>query len=74
MDPCCGSGSFLIKAMIQAIDDCDNSDEKNEIKQNRIFGIEYDEKAFGMSTTNMLMHGDGNSNIMKGNCFNFEEK
>ena len=27
------------------------------------------ETAFGLSTTNMLIHGDGNSNIVQGSCF-----
>ena len=40
-----------------------------EIRKKHIFGIEIDEKAFGLATTNMLIHGDGNSNIILGSCF-----
>ena len=73
MDPCCGSGSFLVRAMTQAIADCNTPEEIDNVKKNQIWGIEFDEKAFGLSTTNMLIHGDGNSNIVKGNCFSFKE-
>lgn len=69
LDPCCGSGAFLVRAMTEAIDDCANDIEKNKIKKEQIFGIEYEESAFGLATTNMLIHGDGNSNVIQGSCF-----
>ncbi|MGY5139170.1 HsdM family class I SAM-dependent methyltransferase [Mycoplasmopsis gallinarum] len=74
LDPCCGSGSFLVRAMTMALDDCNNENEKKEIKQKRIWGIEYEEGAFGLATTNMLIHGDGNSNIIQGSCFDKTEE
>ena len=52
-----------------AMDDCDTLQDKENVKSNQIYGIEYEETAFGLSTTNMLIHGDGNSNIRQGNCF-----
>tara|TARA_B100000579_G_C22835492_1_gene858478 strand:+ start:90 stop:1904 length:1815 start_codon:yes stop_codon:yes gene_type:complete len=69
IDPCAGSGSFLVRAMTEALDDCATDSEREIIKKKNIFGIEYDETAFGLSTTNMLIHSDGNSNIRQGNCF-----
>lgn len=69
LDPTCGSGAFLVRALTEALDDCDTEEEKNNVKQNQIYGIEYEETAFGLSTTNMLIHGDGNSNIVQGSCF-----
>lgn len=69
LDPCCGSGAFLVRAMTEAMADCDTEEERINVKKNQIFGIEYDETAFGLSTTNMLIHGDGNSNIIQGSCF-----
>ena len=73
LDPCCGSGAFLVRAMTEAMDDCDTKKERDEIKANHIFGIEYEDVAFGLSTTNMLIHGDGNSNIIQGSMFEKEE-
>ena len=69
LDPCCGSGAFLVRALTEAMDDCDTLEEKNRVKGEQIYGIEYDEKVFGLATTNMLIHGDGNSNIKQGSCF-----
>ncbi len=76
-DGTCGSGSFLVQAMVLELADVDRaripSDEKKEqkevVKREHIFGVEIEEKAFGLSTTNMLIHGDGNSNITKANLF-----
>lgn len=69
LDPCCGSGSFLVRAMTQALDDCATADEQEKVKKNQIFGIEFDENVYGLATTNMLIHSDGNSNIRQGSCF-----
>ncbi len=69
LDPCCGSGAFLVRALTEAMADCDTETDRTHVKKEQIFGIEYDETAFGLSTTNMLIHGDGNSNIVNGNCF-----
>lgn len=70
LDPCCGSGAFLVRAMTDAMDDCNTEDERNAVKKNQIFGIEYEDGAFGLSSTNMLIHGDGNSNIIQDSMFN----
>ena len=69
LDPCCGSGAFLVRALTEAMDDCNTELEKENVKKSQIFGIEFEETAFGLATTNMLIHGDGNSNIIQGNCF-----
>ena len=73
LDPCCGSGAFLVRAMTEAMDDCDTEEDKDRVKANHIFGIEYEDVAFGLSTTNMLIHGDGNSNIIQGSMFDNED-
>ncbi|RLA06711.1 MAG: SAM-dependent DNA methyltransferase [Gammaproteobacteria bacterium] len=72
IDPCCGSGAFLVRAMTEAMDDCANNKERQEVKTKNIFGIEYEETAFGLATANMLIHGDGNSNVMQGSCFDMK--
>lgn len=69
LDPCCGSGSFLVRAMTQALDNCATGAEQENIKKHQIFGIEFDENIYGLATTNMLIHSDGNSNIRQGSCF-----
>lgn len=69
LDPCCGSGAFLVRALTEALDDCDTEEDKDRVKKQQIYGIEYDNKCYGLSTTNMLIHGDGNSNVIQGSCF-----
>lgn len=69
LDPCCGSGAFLVRAMTDALNDCQTEAERIEVKKHHIYGIEAEEKAFGLSTTNMLIHGDGNSNVVMDSCF-----
>ena len=32
LDPCCGSGAFLVRAMVRAMNDCSNDEEKQRIK------------------------------------------
>lgn len=72
LDPTCGSGTFLVQAMTMALNMCETEAERNEIKTNQIYGIEADPNVFGLSTTNMLIHGDGNSNIRCCSCFDVE--
>lgn len=76
LDITCGSGSFLVQAMVKALADCSRGKTEAEarvlqeiVKKEHIYGIEVEEKAYGLSTTNMLIHGDGNSNIKFGSCF-----
>lgn len=79
-DGTCGSGSFLVQGMVLELVDCNHQKateaEKQEMREQvmkeHIFGVEIEEKAFGLSTTNMLIHGDGNSNIKKANLFDSE--
>ena len=80
MDITCGSGSFLVQAMVKELADCgrDTTEAQKKslqklVKEKHIFGIENEEKAYGLATTNMLIHGDGNSNIIYESCFDSEK-
>ena len=80
-DGTCGSGSFLVQAMVLELIDCNRQKateaEKAKMREKvakcNIYGVELEEKAFGLSTTNMLIHGDGNSNIKHANLFDCEK-
>lgn len=79
LDATCGSGSFLVQAMVKELADCKRGKREDEanylirkVKEEHIYGIEVEEKAYGLSTTNMLIHGDGNSNIKFGSCFDLK--
>lgn len=47
----------------------DTEEEREEVKRNQIFGIEYEDGAFGISSTNMLTYGYGNSNVIQASMF-----
>ena len=34
LDPCCGSGAFLVRAMTDAMDDCETEEDREEVKKN----------------------------------------
>ncbi|MBR0288903.1 MAG: N-6 DNA methylase, partial [Selenomonadaceae bacterium] len=70
-DPCCGTGSFLIAAMSHMLKDADDYQRKN-IKQKQIHGIEAREDMFSIATTNMILRGDGQSNLLCGDFFAHE--
>ena len=63
-DPCCGTGGFLITAMHKMLDQADKS-EADKIKKDRIHGIEIRPDMFSIATTNMILRGDGKSNLLK---------
>lgn len=70
LDPACGSGAFLISAMNEMIDQANRDDKKiKHIKQHQLLGIEMQEKMFTVATTNMILRGDGKSNLQLADMF-----
>lgn len=63
-DPCCGTGGFLIAAMHRMLEQA-KPKEVETIKRERIHGIEIREDMFSIATTNMILRGDGKSNLIK---------
>lgn len=70
LDPCCGTGGFLIAAMANMLDKCDSKEQSREIRRNQLFGIEEQSNMFTIATTNMILRGDGKSNLVAGDFFN----
>lgn len=64
-DPTCGTGGFLIAAMHRMLEMVDSDEEKEKIKHERIHGVEIREDMFAVATTNMILRGDGKSNLLK---------
>lgn len=63
-DPCCGTGGFLIAAMHNMFKKATPKEKKN-IRENSLHGIETREDMFTIATTNMILRGDGKSNLLK---------
>lgn len=62
-DPCCGTGGFLIAGMYHMLNKAEPSQYAN-IKQNQIHGVEVRDDMFSIATTNMILRGDGKSNLI----------
>ncbi len=72
LDPACGTGAFLISAMNRMLGQAENEAERQDIKQNRLYGIEIQQKLFTIATTNMILRGDGKSNLVRDNTLTFD--
>ena len=70
-DPCCGTGGFLIAAMHRMLEAAKSTGERDRIKQSQIHGIEVRDDMFSIATTNMILRGDGQSNLL---CADFLSK
>ena len=73
-DCCCGTAGFLISAMTRMfkqtikekglkIKDLQNDPDILNIRENQIHGIELQDYMFTIATTNMILRGDGKSNL-----------
>lgn len=69
-DPCCGTSSFLIAAMHNMLLQVDTKKEQDIIKKHQLHGIEIREDMFSIATTNMILRGDGKSNLENKNFLN----
>jgi type I restriction-modification system DNA methylase subunit len=63
-DPCCGTGGFLVAAMHRMLAKATSDKQKRNIKKEQIHGIEIREDMFSIATTNMILRGDGKSNLL----------
>lgn len=71
-DPCCGTGGFLVSGMHKMLKQVSTDEEKKSIKQHQIYGIEVRENMFAVATTNMILRGDGRSNLICGDFFKYK--
>jgi len=69
-DPCCGTGGFLIASMKKMFQLTGNNETKRQnIKDRQLVGVELRPSMFTYACSNMMMRGDGKSNIYCGDCF-----
>lgn len=73
-DPCCGTGGFLVAALLRLFKLAGNDMKKrSHIRQKQLCGCELRPDMFAYACSNMRFRGDGKSNIYNGDCFNFED-
>ena len=65
LDAACGSGAFLVKSMCNMIREAGGvkTAKAAEIKNSRLFGIEFDRQIYALACANMLIHKDGKTNL-----------
>jgi type I restriction enzyme M protein len=73
LDPACGSGGFLLNALDSVIAEASRYEEPNsprwyahwhDFAMTKLFGIEINDEIARVSKMNMILHGDGHSNIV----------
>jgi len=70
LDPCAGTAGFLIAAMHHMLAQTDNENTKKNIRQKQLHGFELQPYMFTIATTNMILRGDGKSNLINHNFLN----
>ena len=82
MDLATGSAAFLVAAMDMMIADANQKlgkgtsmaeTEIDRIKHQRLLGVEVDAKMYTLAATNMILRGDGSTNIKKADTFTTPE-
>ena len=79
LDPCCGTAGFLIASMhymlnevittkgLKTREEIEKDTNINYIRKQQLHGIELQPYMFTIATTNMILRGDGKSNIINEN-------
>lgn len=78
LDPGCGSGGFLIGAMRKVWSDLhekyiqgkidDLEEQKKSYAENKLFGMDINERLAWVAKMNMVFHGDGHGSIVHSNA------
>ncbi len=75
LDPCCGTGAFLIAGMNKIHQIINSSTITNKsvlvekVKENQLLGFEKNDTMFSLAISNMLFRGDGKSKIFNVDFF-----
>lgn len=77
LDPCCGSGGFLLHALDAVRNEANRKHQVNEpqhwahwhdFAQRNLFGIEINRDIARVTKMNMIVHDDGHTNVVAGNA------
>lgn len=68
LDICAGTGGFLISAMKKMTEGV-SAEERRKILEHSLIGIEQEPQMFALAVSNMILRGDGKTNLYQGSCF-----
>lgn len=75
LDNTCGTAGFLISSLNKMIIDAKGKSQKiEEIRTSQLIGVEVQDDIYALAITNMIIHGDGKSNIHLEDCFKLAKK
>lgn len=69
LDICAGTGGFLISVMAQMMRTATTDAQVDDIKKNRLIGVEQNPTMYALAASNMILRGDGKANMHQGSCF-----
>lgn len=69
VDPCAGTGGFLISAMSMMAKTATTKKQLDSIKRDRLVGVEQQPTMYALAASNMILRGDGKANLYQGSCF-----
>lgn len=69
LDICAGTGGFLISAMHQMFRSAITEKDKERIKKEGLVGVEQQPNMFALAASNMILRGDGKTNLYQSSCF-----
>lgn len=69
LDICAGTGGFLVSAMHQMMKSATTEAQRTKIKQKGLIGVEQQPNMFALAASNMILRGDGKTNLFQGSCF-----
>lgn len=72
LDICTGTGGFLISAMKRMIENDPTVAEIDYIYKNSLVGVETQTNMFALAVANMIIRGDGKTNLSQANCFDIK--
>lgn len=64
LDPTCGTGGFLISAMHRMLKGASSNQQRGSIRKRQLHGFELQSNMFAVAAANMILRGDGNSNLL----------
>ncbi|MDK2092044.1 HsdM family class I SAM-dependent methyltransferase [Aliarcobacter butzleri] len=67
LDPCSGTAGFLISAMHHMLKQTEDQIKQKNIRKKQLHGFELQPYMFAIATTNMILRGDGQSNLINEN-------
>ena len=78
LDPTTGSGAFLVAGMNRMISkiphDSNYQKSFNEVVSHHLYGVENEPSIYSVAASNMILRGDGKSNMVYGNFFEYIRK